>query len=31
MYQEKWQGWDTCADYRRMQQAMDDLARKGSR
>jgi hypothetical protein len=26
---EKWPGWDTCEDYRRMQQAMAELAKKG--
>jgi hypothetical protein len=25
MYKEKWEGWDTCGDYRRMQQAMEEL------
>ena len=23
---EKWEGWDTCADYRRWQQALEELA-----
>ena len=26
---EKWEGWDTCDDYRRMQQAMEELAKRG--
>ncbi len=26
---EKWEGWDTCDDYRRMQKAMEELARRG--
>ena len=25
---EKWEGWDTCADYRRQQQAIEELARR---
>jgi hypothetical protein len=29
MYKEKWEGWDTCEDYRRMQQAMEEVAKKG--
>jgi hypothetical protein len=28
---EKWEGWDTCADWRRLQQAAEELAKKGSR
>jgi hypothetical protein len=28
---EKWEGWDTCDDYRRMQQAVEELARKGKK
>jgi hypothetical protein len=28
---EKWEGWDTCADYRRMQQAMEGLAKRGKK
>jgi hypothetical protein len=28
---EKWEGWDTCADWRRFQQAAEELAKKGSR
>jgi hypothetical protein len=31
MYKEKWEGWNTCADYRRMQQAMEDIARRGKK
>ncbi len=31
MYKEKWEGWDTCNDYRRMQQAMDELAQRGKK
>jgi hypothetical protein len=31
MYNEKWEGWDTCDDYRRMQQAMDELAKRGKK
>ena len=31
MYKEKWVGWDTCADYRRMQQAMGELAKRGKK
>ena len=31
MYHEKWPGWDTCDDYRRMQQAMDELANRSQR
>jgi hypothetical protein len=27
MYEERWQGWDTCADYRRMQQAIEEMSR----
>jgi hypothetical protein len=26
---EKWEGWDTCDDYRRTQQAMEKLAKRG--
>jgi hypothetical protein len=26
---EKWEGWDTCDDYRRIQQAMEELAKRG--
>jgi hypothetical protein len=26
---EKWDGWDTCADYLRWQQAAEDFAEKG--
>jgi hypothetical protein len=25
---EKWEGWDTCADYRRIKAVMEDLATK---
>ncbi len=25
---ERWEGWDTCDDYRRMQEAMERLAKK---
>ncbi len=25
---EKWEGWDTCDDYRRMQQTMEEFANK---
>ena len=25
---EKWEGWDTCEDWRRIQQLMDELANK---
>jgi hypothetical protein len=28
---EQWEGWDTCADYRRMQQAMEELARRAKK
>jgi hypothetical protein len=31
MYKEKWEGWDTCDDYRRTQQAMDELAKRGKK
>jgi hypothetical protein len=31
MYKEKWEGWDTCDDYRRMQKAMDELSKKGKK
>ena len=26
---EKWEGWDTCADYRRIQKAMEEMAKRG--
>jgi hypothetical protein len=26
---ENWEGWDTCADWRRLQQAAEKLAKKG--
>jgi hypothetical protein len=26
---EKWEGWDTCADYRRWQQAAESFRREG--
>jgi len=29
MVNEKWQGWDTCADSRRHQQALEALANRG--
>jgi len=25
---EQWEGWDTCADYRRQQQAMEELGKR---
>lgn len=28
---EKWEGWDTCEDYRRVQQAMEELAKRGKK
>jgi hypothetical protein len=28
---ERWEGWDTCEDYRRIQQVVEQLARKSSR
>jgi hypothetical protein len=28
---ERWEGWDTCEDYRRIQQVVEQLARRGSR
>jgi hypothetical protein len=28
---EKWKGWDTCEDYRRMLQAAEELARRGKK
>jgi hypothetical protein len=28
---ERWQGWDTCADWRRFQQAAEEVSQKGSR
>jgi hypothetical protein len=28
---EKWEGWDTCADSRRAQQAIEELARRGQK
>jgi hypothetical protein len=31
VYKEKWEGWDTCDDYRRTQQAMDELAKRGKK
>jgi len=27
---EKWPGWDTCADWRRVQQVAEELARSGN-
>jgi hypothetical protein len=29
IYEEKWEGWDTCEDYRRTRQAMEELAETG--
>jgi hypothetical protein len=29
MYKEKWDGWDTCEDYRRTQRAVEELSRRG--
>lgn len=31
MSKEKWEGWDTCADYRRMQKAMEELSKRGKK
>jgi hypothetical protein len=31
MYKEKWEGWDSCGDYRRMQQAMQKMAKRGKK
>lgn len=31
MHKEKWAGWDTCDDYRRMQQAMEELAERSKK
>jgi hypothetical protein len=31
MYKEKWEGWDTCADYQRLQQALEKLASRGKK
>jgi hypothetical protein len=31
IYKEKWEGSDTCDDYRRTQQAMDELAKRGKK
>ncbi len=28
MSQEKWEGWDTCADYRRHQRAVEAIANR---
>jgi hypothetical protein len=28
---ERWEGWDTCADWRRFQQAAEELNKSGSR
>ena len=28
MYKEKWKGWDMCDDYRRMQQSIEQPARR---
>jgi hypothetical protein len=30
MYKEKWEGWDTCDDYRRTRHAMDEHETKSS-
>lgn len=27
---ERWEGWDTCDDSRRIRQAMEELARRGN-
>src|SRR5262249_36215626 len=29
MYREKWEGWNTCEDYRRVRQAMEELGKRG--
>lgn len=31
MYKEKWEGWDTCDEYRRLQQSLEELAKKGKK
>jgi hypothetical protein len=30
MYKEKWEGWDTSEDYRRLQQSLVELGKKRS-
>jgi hypothetical protein len=31
LYREKWEGWNTCDDYRRTQQTAAELAARGKR
>jgi hypothetical protein len=31
MRREKWEGWDTCEDYRRMQKVMEELSNRGKK